>query len=630
MAKDCESLLRERLDDENLQKLMALRNSKLHCFVAEAVELCDPDSVFVVTDSAEDVARVRRLAIELGEETPLATDGHTVHFDGFRDHLCNDQSRDRENTKYLVPPRMHLGAKLNTADREEGLVEVRSYLRNAMAGKQMFVRFFSLGPTGSVFSISGVQLTDSAYVAHSEDLLFRPGYEQFRELGNSADFFRVLHSAGELESSVSVNMEGKRIYIDIQDECVYSVNTQYAGNTIGFKKLCLRLAIRKADREGWLSEHMFVMGVHGPGRRVTYFTGAFPSFCGKTSTAMLPGETIIGDDLAYLRNIDDEARAVNVENGIFGVIANVGPDDDPVIYDVLTKPGEVIFSNVLVRGGVPYWLGMGRDLPADGTNYAGRWTAGMKDPLGREVTASHKNARYTVRLSELANLDERANDPAGVPIRGIIYGGRDSDTSVPVRQSFHWAHGVIINGAGLESESTAATLGQEGVRSFQPMSNLDFVSIPLGRYVQNHLDFGEVLTGPPLIFAVNYFLKGKDGAYLNGIQDKRVWVKWMELRVHGDVGSVVTPVGHIPRHEDLQRLFREVLGREYTEAEYVQQFTLRIPENLKKLERVSEIYRTQVSDTPQVFFDVLAAQRKRLLAAQTKHGDYISPLTLAG
>jgi len=174
MTENYKQILQDRLDDRNYERLMALPNPKLHRFVADAIKLCNPRSVFVVTDSREDIASLRRLAIEGGEEIPLATPGHTVHFDGYRDYLCNDQGRDKDNTKYLVPPRMHLGAKLNSADREEGLVEVRSLLKDSMAGRQMYVRFFSLGPTNSLFSISGVQITDSAYVCHSEDLLFRP------------------------------------------------------------------------------------------------------------------------------------------------------------------------------------------------------------------------------------------------------------------------------------------------------------------------------------------------------------------------------------------------------------------------------------------------------------------------
>ena len=620
MAERYEQVLADRLTDEDLRKLMALSNPKLHRFVAEAIELCDPESVFVCTDSAEDIAYVRQLAIDNGEEAPLALEGHTIHFDGYP-----DQARDKPNTKYLVPPGVDLGASLNTVGKQEGLAEVKGFLAGAMRGKQVLVRFFCLGPTNSVFSISGVQLTDSAYVGHSEDLLYRSGYEQFKLLGDAGNFFRVLHSAGRLEDHVSADVDKRRVYIDLDDEIVYSVNTQYAGNTVGFKKLSLRLAICKADREGWLAEHMFVMGMCGPGGRTTYFTGAFPSACGKTSTAMLPGETIVGDDIAYFRIIDGQARAVNVESGIFGIIRDVNPKDDPVINDVLNRPGEVIFSNVLVRDGRPYWLGMGEDLPTDGVNHSGQWRAGNLDEQGEEITASHKNARYTVAMHTLSNLDERWDDPEGVPMQGIVYGGRDSDTCVPVQESFDWAHGIVTMGAGLESETTAATLGQEGVRKWQPMSNLDFVSLPLGRYIQNNLDFGARLEQPPRIFGVNYFLRGRNLGYLNDMSDKHVWLKWAELRIHGNVPARRTPTGLIPLYMDLEKVFRAVLGKEFTRDQYAEQFHTRLPENLAKLDRIENIFHTRVADTPQVVFDILSAQRERLQQARAEFGDYVSP-----
>ncbi len=625
MPENVEQYLEEKLDAANLGKLMALPNPKLHRFVAEAIELGKPDDVFVVTDAPADIERIRQLTVELGEERPLKMEGHTVHFDGLR-----DQARDKENTKYLVPTGDDLGEHLNQTDREAGLAEVKGLLDGAMAGKTLFVRFFCLGPTESSFSISGVQCTDSAYVSHSEDLLYRPGYEQFKRLGDRPDFFRVLHSAGELdERNNSKHVDKRRVYIDYEDEFVYSVNTQYAGNTVGFKKLSLRLAIRRADREGWLAEHMLIAGFHGPNGRVTYFTGAFPSACGKTSTAMLPGETIVGDDLAYLRIIDGVARAANVERGIFGIIRDVNPDNDPVIYDCLTTPGEVIFSNVLVVDDVPYWLGMGSELPESGENYAGQWHKGMTDAQGNELTPSHQNARYTLAMPPLSNLDPHWDDREGVPVGGFIYGGRDSDTAVPVKMAFDWAHGICLMGAALESETTAATLGKQGVRKFQPMSNLDFVSIPLGRYLENNLAFGERLADPPKVFATNYFLKNEEGRYLNSMSDKRVWAKWMELAVHGDVEMLSAPTGRIPRYEDLKRLFAEVLDKEYTEDEYVEQFTIRLPENLAKLDRIETIYREQIADAPDIFFRVLEEQRKRLLGAQTTHGDRISPFDLA-
>jgi len=628
MCNQATELLRKSLDDEGYRKLTAIRSPAVLAFAAEAIRLCEPDSVFVCTDSPEDIAAVRRMAIETGEETPLRTEGHTVHFDGYVNHKVHDQGRDKENTRYLAAPGTNLGDSINVIDREEGLAEVLGFLSGSMVGRRMLVRFFCLGPTDSVFSIPAMQITDSSYVAHSEDLLFRAGYEQFVNLGESVEFFRVLHSAGRLENNVSVDVDKRRIYVDLEEGVVYSVNTQYAGNTVGFKKLSLRLAIRKADREGWLAEHMFIMGAHGPGGRVTYMVGAFPSFCGKTSTSMIEGETIIGDDLAYLRKIGGEVRAANVECGMFGVIRNVNRTDDPLIWEAITSPGEVIFSNVLVSDGVPYWLGDGREHPREGTNYAGEWHEGDVDDAGEEVTCSHKNARFTIRLSALQNLDENADAPEGVPVGGIIYGGRDSDTCVPVQQSFDWTHGVITMAAALESETTAATIGQEGVRVFQPMSNLDFVSLPLGRYVNNHLKFVAGLADPPLIFAVNYFQRDEGGEYLTGMNAKRVWLKWMELRRHGDVAAVTAPTGYIPRWDDLAGLFHDVLGQDYAEEDYARQFAIRVTENLAKIERIEEIYRTRVSDTPSVLFEVLDAQRGRLLDARGRFGDRIDPRLL--
>lgn len=616
-------ILQAKLDAEDMAKLEALGNDKVLAFVADAVALGKPETVTVCSDAPEDVAYVRRRSIELGEEQPLETEGHTVHFDGY-----HDQARDKEATKYLLPEGVSLGPALNATERDSGLSEVRGFLDGAMQGKEMFVRFFCLGPTESPFSLSCVQCTDSAYVAHSEDLLYRPGYEELKRRGPDGDFFRFIHSAGRLtESNTSADVDKRRVYIDILENMVYSVNTQYGGNTIGLKKLSLRLAIRKADREGWLAEHMFLMGVRGPADRVTYFAGAFPSMCGKTSTAMLPGERIVGDDIAYLRILEDEPRGVNVESGIFGIIGDVNTQDDPVIYRVLNTPGEVIFSNVLVKDGRPYWIGMGEELPEEGINYSGEWYKGKTDEQGNEITPSHRNARYTVAIESLENCDPKLHDPHGVNVAGIMYGGRDSDTSVPVKQSFDWAHGVITMGASIESETTAATLGTAGVRKFNMMSNQDFLAIPFGKYIRNHLDFGSRLEAPPLVFATNYWIKDENGEYLNGKLDKHCWVKWMELRVHGDVEAIEAPTGLIPKHADLVPLFREVLDKDYPESDYVEQFTIRIPENLAKLDRVETIWRG-FEDAPDVVFEQFAAQRERLEALRAEKGDYVSPLEL--
>lgn len=609
------------LNETAYGRLMAVDNPKLHRFIAESIELCEPADVFVADDSAESMAETRRGALAAREENELAIPGHTVHFDGIQ-----DQGRDREATKYLVPEGDSLSEALKQTGRDEGLAEVKGLLKGSMRGRTMIVRFLSLGPTDSVFSIPCVECTDSWYVSHSLDLLYRQGYEQFRRLGAEAQFFAILHSSGKVdERMVSSEPEKKRIYIDYITDTVYSVNTQYAGNTVGLKKLALRLSIRKADREGWLAEHMFLMGVRGPGGRKTYLAGAFPSACGKTSTAMLPGETILGDDIAYFRAIDGACLAANAESGIFGIIQNVNQKDDPSIWEALTKPGEVIFSNVLVKDGRPYWLGMGVETPSDGENFSGAWTRGKRDDCGAEIPPAHKNARYAVSLRALANCDGELNNPSGIELSGIVYGGRDARAYVPVQQGFDWRHGVIAYGAFLETETTFAIIGKEGVSEINLMSIQDFVAIPLGKYVRNNLEFGKKLKRQPLVFGVNYFLRGADGKFVNAVRDKHVWVKWMELRVHGEAEAVRTPTGYIPCLKDLKRLFPEVAGREYTLDDYRAQFTLRVNENLAKMDRVEKFFRERVADSPSEVYGVIKEQRERLERARAKHGAYIPP-----
>ncbi len=621
---DTLSVLKSKLDDVSLKKLTALNNDEVNAFVAYAIELCQPDRVWVGDDSAEDAAHCRQLAIDNQEELPLAIEGHTVHFDSYY-----DQARRKEVTKYLVPKGETLDPKLNQVERSVGLKEIEDLQRGSYKGRTMLVRFFCLGPANTVFAIPCLQITDSAYVVHSEDMLYRPGYEEFKRQSARGDFefFRFRHCTGEVtERMTTKNHELNRVYMDSSENTVYSVNTQYAGNTVGLKKLSLRLAICKADREGWLAEHMFIMRVNGPKGRKTYLCGAYPSACGKTSTAMIPGENIVGDDLAYFRVIDGQFRTANVEAGIFGIIQDVTADGDPVIWDVLHSPGEVIFGNVLVKNDKPYWLGMGEDIPESGMNHVStEWTQGMKGPDGKGTTPSHKNARYTVRLSDLKNLDPDWDNPNGLPVGGIIYGGRDSDTNVPVREAYSWEHGICTMGAMLESETTSATIGAEGERKWNVMSNMDFLSMSVGKYIQNNLEFAAGLQRPK-VFGTNYFLR-KDGKYLNGMLDKAVWIKWMELRIHGDAEALDAGYGLIPKYEDLKRLFKEVRNKDYTEADYVEQFKIRIPELLAKLDRMEKIYAT-VQDTPKAMAEEMAAQRKRLEDLRAAKGKYISPLDL--
>jgi len=606
------------MDSVNQNKLNALNNFHVKRYVLEAINLCQPDKVTVITDDEKEIQYVKELALKNGEEERLKLTGHTVHFDGYY-----DQGRDKENTCYLISDDIDWGIDVKSINKEKGLNEIRSYLKGSMKGKEMLVRFFSLGPTNSIFSIPALQITDSAYVAHSEDLLYRSNYEGFKDLNGSNQFFFFLHSAGRLKNNVSIDIDKRRIYIDLEGNSVYSVNNQYAGNSIGLKKLAFRLAIQKANQEGWLAEHMFIMGVHNQNGRITYFTGAYPSGCGKTSTAMLPGQTIVGDDIAYLKRINGKVKAANVEKGIFGIIADVNPKDDPLIFESLTTPREIIFSNVLIKDGTPYWMGMGQDIPKEGINYSGKWYHGKKDEKGNIIDPSHKNARYTIRLDELKNVDSEAENPEGVIVDGIVYGGRDSDTSMPVLESLNWDHGVMI-GATVESETTAATLGKQGVRKHNPMANLDFISVPFNQYIKNHLSFKNNLKRTPKIFTTNYFLKDRDGHFLNDKIDKVVWMIWAEGRIHNEFDAIETPAGRIPLYKDLQSLFKQQLNKDYSREDYIMQFSLRVDKYLEKMARMQKIFNT--ISVPEQFLLELEKQTSRLKEVKNQFKeDKISP-----
>ncbi len=621
MNKNLE-VVKAKCSQVNFEKVVKLENNYLFNFIAKFVKLLNPKSIFICNDSESDFNYIRKKAIEDGEERKLSIEGHTVHFDGYY-----DQARDKERTKFLVPKGVYLGPNLNIIDKESGLKEIFGIMKNIMHDRELYILFFCLGPENSNFSIPAIQLTDSSYVAHSEIILYRPGYEEFRRLGNYKDYFQFVHSAGEVKDGVSINVNKRRIYMDTEEDIVYSVNTQYGGNTIGHKKLAMRLGINRASKENWLTEHMFISGIHNPEGRVTYFAGAFPSMCGKTSTAMIPEETIVGDDIVYIKKIKNKVYAVNVEIGIFGIIEDINPDDDPAIWKVLNEPNEIIFSNVLVTGdGNVYWKGKPGEVPEKGINHSGEWYPGKKDSEGKEIAPSHKNARFTVNLKNLDNLDINYDNPNGVEIKGIMYGGRDSDTLVPVQEAYNWAHGIVSMGASIESETTAATLGETGVRKFNPMSNLDFLSIPVGKYIDINLKFGESLEDPPKIFSVNYFLKDSNGNYLNKKTDKRVWLKWMELRVHEEVKTINVGTGFIPKYEDLKKLFKDVLGKDYRQEEYIKQFTLRVPENISKIDRIVKIYNELGPGVPDILFKILEEQKSRLESLKNKKGEYISPL----
>ena len=622
-----DELLKGLMDEKSFNKLAALKNPKVMDFIGSFAEHCEPASLYICDDSKEDNLYVRKKALDLGEELQMANSTQTIHWDGY-----GDQARDKKNTTFMVKKEnLERMKSLNSVEYEEGLAEIMSVSKGIMKGKDAVVLFFSEGPTESPFTIPCVQFTDSWYVAHSEMILYRTAYHHFLKMKDAEkdDFFSFIHSAGELdERNCTKNLDKRRIYMDTQHNMVYSMNNQYAGNSIGLKKHSMRLAINKAGKEGWLCEHMFVMAaVDKEKNRKTYFCGAYPSACGKTSTAMIPGEQIVGDDIAYFRNINNEFRAVNVEFGMFGIIQDVNAQDDPLIFENLLKNQEVIFSNVLQGPDKkPYWLGMGVEAPDSGKNHFGDWKKGIKDSKGNEVGVAHGNARYTMRLDYLENIDKAGFESKdGVKVEGILYGGRDSDTTVPVEESPCWKDGILLKAATLESETTSATLGAEGVRNPSPMANMDFVSYPLGEYTMNNIKFGEGVKDTPKVFSNNYFMRDAKGHFMTSKLAKKVWLHWADGRIHNEYKSYDTPTGKIPLYDDLKVLFKKHLGEDFPEETYTYLFTFRCTKWIEKLERTKAFYAKMDANTPKEIFEYWDNAIAKITAAKEKYGDQIKP-----
>ena len=411
----------------------------------------------------------------------------------------------------------------------------------------------------------------------------------------------------------------------------------YAGNTLLLKKGNHRFTVDYDTyfRTGHeLSEHMFITGMTGPKGRKTFFAGAAPSGCGKTTTAMV-GTDFIGDDLAQLW-ISDEGtlRGVNPEKGIFGIVEDVNREGDPLLMKALREEGaEVIWSNVLIdEDKVPHWTGNGETLPIKGRNFQGEWWEGKKDADGRPVPLSHKNSRCTLDCRYIGNYtSEAAEDPAGVPIKVITYSGRDADTMPPIWVARTPDEGVAI-GASIVSAATATEIGAIGVRR-QPWANEPFIPGPLADYMDAQFQFfnSDMFSdeGRPVLAGLNYFLtheaRGGSGSGLLGEKkDVRVWLGWLELYAHGDVEAVETPIGMIPEYEDLKRLFEETADKAYPKKLYDMQFSLYIDNIVGRIDLQKEAYGKE-ENLPARLFEIYDEQKRGLLSLEERFGPVVAP-----
>jgi phosphoenolpyruvate carboxykinase (GTP) len=428
--------------------------------------------------------------------------------------------------------------------------------------------------------------------------------------------------------------------MDRSHQTTYSFNCTYAGNTLLMKKGNHRLAVdisvyEKMGQES--AEHMFITGIAGPGDRITWMTGAAPSGCGKTTTAMA-GDHFVGDDLAQMWiAADGSIRSINPECGIFGIVADVNWDGDPKLMECLRNPGtEVIWSNVLIdENGVPQWTGNGEDPPPQkGKNFQVHWERGMVDENGKEIPMSHPNSRCTLSNSALGNYSEMNENPGGVETRIVTYSGRDSDTMPPVWVAQNPDRGVVI-GACIVSAATATEVGATGVRR-QPWANAPFIPGSLGEYMEAQFQFfGSDRIAPdkqPILAGLNYFLTdaargGASQKLLGEKRDVKAWMAWLERRAHEEVEAIETPIGYLPKYKDLKDLFSSKIDKEYPEDLYVRQFSLYIDHIIARIDLQIEAYGKE-ANIPAKLFEVLNEQKEGLQILRNKYGSVVTPSQL--
>ena len=625
---DATALFEKNLDAANLKKLSRIKNTEALIKVANAIAMCQPDAVFIDSGSADDIQWIREHSLEKGEEKKLAKAGHTIHFD-----LPQDQARLVNQTYYIINEGEEMSSLAKSVLRADALEYIKKYMIGIMKGKTMMVGFFSRGPVGAPATIPAIEISSSAYVFHSAEILYRNCFEQFdAEVKRAGLFFTNVHSEGE---NTPENVPNARIFMDRSWMTTFATFCTYAGNTLLLKKGNHRFSVDYCTYykvEQQLSEHMFITGMTGPNGRKTFFAGAAPSGCGKTTTAMV-GSDFIGDDLAQLWIAEDGTlRAINPEKGIFGIVEDVNLEGDPFLMECLRGHGtEVIWSNVLIdENGIPHWVGHNEGAPNQGTNFQGEWYLGKRDANGELVPMSHKNSRCTLVASAIENHSTPlSEEPNGVPIKVITYSGRDGDTMPPVWVAKTADEGVAI-GASIVSKATATEVGASGVRR-QPWANAPFIPGALADYMEAQFTFFNSkkfsAAGKPIIAGLNYFLthenRGGSGKGLLGEKkDVKAWLGWLELYANGDVDAIQSPIGMIPKYEDLKPLF-DSIQKEYPRSLYDMQFSLYVDNIVKRIDLQAEAYEKE-GNIPARLFEIYRKQKSALLALKEQFGPVVA------
>jgi phosphoenolpyruvate carboxykinase (GTP) len=508
----------------------------------EIAALTTPDQIVYCDGSAEEGERIIRECLASGELIGL----NQKKMPGC--YLHRSASHDVARTEHLTfistEQEEDAGPNNNWMSPSDARAKLTPLFKGAMKGRTMFVVPFLMGPRGSIFSKVGVEITDSRYVVLNMRIMTRVGQVALDHLGATGEFTKCLHSLGDLSPD-------RRYIVHFPEEnTVWSIGSGYGGNALlGKKCMALRLASWLGRKEGWLAEHMLILGLKDPNGGMHYVTGAFPSACGKTNLAMLvpPGSMpgwqawTVGDDIAWMRpGADGRLWAINPESGFFGVVPGTSRSTNPNAFDMIQR--NTIYTNVALRpDGTPWWEGHDDPKPAEALDWQGRpWTPDSKEK------AAHPNSRFTVPAAQCASISPEFENPNGVPIDAMLFGARRQRRVPLVYEARNWQHGTFL-GSTLSSETTAAATGKVGVLRRDPMAMLPFCGYNMGDYFAHWLAVGKALKRPPKLFRVNWFRTDEDGRFIwPGFGDNLRVLQWVLERCHGKGEAVETPIGYTP------------------------------------------------------------------------------------
>lgn len=532
------------------------KNPNVNAWVDEMIALTKPEKVVWIDGSDEQLQALRDEAISTGEMIKL----NEEKLPGCLYHrtLPNDVARVEDRTFICTNTKEEAGPTNNWCDPKEMYAKLTPMYDGVMKGRTMYVIPYSMGPIGSPLAKVGVELTDSIYVVLNMDIMTRMGAKAFENLGDTSnDFVRGLHSKAD------VNPDNRYIVHFPQDNTIWSINSAYGGNVLlGKKCFALRIASYQGKNEGWMAEHMLILGVEKPDGEVKYITAAFPSACGKTNLAMLiPPEVYtkngykvwtVGDDIAWLKQGEDgRLYAINPENGFFGVAPGTNAKSNFNALESTRK--NTIFTNVGINNDdmTVWWEKLDKNPPVNATEWKGAKVNGP-EYVAEGNNLAHPNSRFTAPAENCPCISPEFNNPEGVPISAIIFGGRRASTTPLVYQSFDWTHGTYM-GSAVSSETTAAATGAVGVLRHDPMAMKPFIGYNVGDYWAHWIEMGKKLGDKaPKIFNVNWFKQDENGNFIwPGFGDNMRVLDWIIKRCEGEVDAQETAIGYLPKPEDL-------------------------------------------------------------------------------